>query len=314
MDIINIIAGLLILFLGGESVIRGSISLARHLNISRILVSCVIVGFGTSMPEMTVSIEAMIKEAPGIAIGNVVGSNIVNILFILGFAGMISPIILKDSVINRDIIVMLLATLIFVLLGATGVIGLASGVLMIGILGGYIGYSYFKDRTKFSEQDIKNIERDLGFVRNANLVMSFFICVVGFVLLIVGSSIMLDGSIALATKLKIDQEIIGLGIVAVGSCLPELATAGIAAYRKHSNIVVASIVGSNIFNILSIVGVISLIDSIKIPPHILKLDLWILLGITCIISAIFLKRITFGKKLGGLFVIAYIYYFYKLFI
>lgn len=313
MDIFKIIVGLLILFLGGESVIRGAISVARHLNISRILVSCVIVGFGTSMPEMTISVEAVIKDAAEIAIGNVIGSNIVNILFILGLAALISPINLKDSVINRDIIVMLLSTIILVILGTTGVIGFVSGVLMISILAFYIGYSYFKDRTKFSQQDIKNLEQDLGFVKNANLAVSLIICFVGFTLLIFGSSIMLDGSIALANQWQIDQEIIGLGIVAVGSCLPELVTAGIAAYRKHSNIVVASIVGSNIFNILSIVGVISLIDDIKIPPHILRLDLWILLIVTLIISVIFLKKITLGKKLGGIFLLSYIYYFYKLF-
>lgn len=313
METLSIITGLLILFLGGEFLIKGAISVAWHLNISRILVSSVIVGFGTSMPEMTVSVGAMVQDSSAIAIANVVGSNIANILFILGISALISPIILKDKFINRDIFVMFFATILLVVLSFLDIIGFMTGLIMLIALVSYITYSYFQDRDNFSSKDIKTIGKDLGFVKNANLLTSIIVCALGFTILIIGSSLMLDGAISIANHFQISEEIIGLGVVALGSCLPELATATVASYRKHGNIVVASIIGSNIFNILSIVGVMSLIDSIKMPEHILKFDLWILILITSIISIIFFRRIKLGRILGLIFLMSYFFYFYKLF-
>ncbi|MFT4718524.1 MAG: cation:H+ antiporter [Rickettsiales bacterium] len=313
MDILTIISGLIILYLGGEALIKGSISVARHLNISRILVTSVIVGFGTSMPEMTVSVEAMLKGAPEIAIGNVIGSNIANILFILGISAIISPFCLKDKFIQRDVVVMLISTIILCILGSLGMIGIIQGLFMLVILASYITYSYLQDKNNFSNKDIKNIDSDLGFVKNFNLPLSILMSLIGVGLLIVGSSLFLDGSIEIANKFNISKEVIGLGIVAIGSCLPELTTVIVASIRKHGNIVIASIVGSNIFNILSIIGVISVIDDVVVPEHILKFDLWIFLTATIILSYMLLKGLKFSRKIGSVFLMTYILYFCTLF-
>jgi cation:H+ antiporter len=313
VDILTIISGLIILYLGGEALIKGSISVARHLNISRILVTSVIVGFGTSMPEMTVSVEAMLKGAPEIAIGNVIGSNIANILFILGISAIISPFCLKDKFIQRDVVVMLISTIILCILGSLGMIGIIQGLFMLVILASYITYSYLQDKNNFSNKDIKNIDSDLGFVKNFNLPLSILMSLIGVGLLIVGSSLFLDGSIEIANKFNISKEVIGLGIVAIGSCLPELTTVIVASIRKHGNIVIASIVGSNIFNILSIIGVISVIDDVVVPEHILKFDLWIFLTATIILSYMLLKGLKFSRKIGSVFLMTYILYFCTLF-
>lgn len=313
MDILSIISGLIILFLGGESLIKGSISVARHLNISRILVSCVIVGFGTSMPEMTVSIDAIVKGAPEIAIGNVIGSNIANILFILGICATISPFYLKDNLIKRDVFIMVGSTIMLCVFGVFGVLNSIEGLFMILLLISYITYSYLEDKKNFSDDDIDNIQSDLGVIKNLNLPFSAILAIVGIMLLIAGSSLFLNGAISMANKFNISKEIIGLGIVAIGSCLPELTTAIVAAIRKHGNIVIASIVGSNIFNILSIVGVISLMTDIVIPKHILKFDLWLFLAVTIILSIMLLKSIRFSRFVGIGFLFTYVLYFYVLF-
>ena len=144
MDIVAIISGIIILYLGGEALIKGAVSVARHLKISKILVSSVIVGFGTSMPEMTVSVDAMLKNTPEIAVGNVIGSNIANILLILGISALITPFRMTNNSIKRDVCVKLSATIIFSLLGALQKIGFFHGLLLLGILVTYIIYSYIR--------------------------------------------------------------------------------------------------------------------------------------------------------------------------
>ena len=317
IDAITIISGLVILFLGGESLIKGSISVARHMKISQILVSSVIVGFGTSMPEMTVSIDAIFRNTPEIAIGNVIGSNIANILFILGISALISPFYLKVELIKRDVVVMLAATFVLCLFGMLGSLNFIHGICMILLLIAYITYSYFEDKKRSScnanSQNISSTDSEIEEVKNLNLPISILFCIIGIGLLIAGASLFLTGSISIANRFNISKEVIGLGIVAVGSCLPELSTAIIASYKKHGNIIIAGIVGSNIFNILSIVGVMSLMREITIPDNIVKFDLWVFLGSTLALSFMLLKGLRFNRFVGFGFLATYIVYFYALF-
>ncbi len=313
MAIISIILGLIILYLGGETLIKAAVSVARHLNISKFLVSSVIVGFGTSMPEMTISVDAMLQNTPEIAVGNVIGSNITNILLILGIAAMITPFSLQDRSIKRDIVAMLMATIVFSLFAFLNTIGFFHGLLLLTILVAYIIYSYIKDKESFSTQDAQDLLSDIGCFKNLNFPLSILLSVLGIVLLVTGSSLFLEGSIAIANQFNISKEIIGLGIVAAGSCLPELAAAIVASIRRQGNIVIASIVGSNIFNILSIMGVVSMIDDIKTPQHILKFDLWVFLSVSLLLAYMLLTNIKFSRKVGAAFFISYILYVLLLF-
>jgi cation:H+ antiporter len=313
VDLLIILSGLIILYLGGETLIKSSISIAKHLKISRILVSSVIVGFGTSMPEMAVSIEAMSDGMSEIAIGNIIGSNIANILLILGISALIAPFCLKDDLIKRDVSMMIFATILLCSLGLFGVLGIFEGLIMLTILLSYITYSYLQDKKNSSDHNIIDIDSELGFAKNFNLPVSIICSVFGMALLIAGASLFLKGSIAIAERFDISKEVIGLGIVAIGSCLPELTTSIIASIKKHGDIVIAGIVGSNIFNILSIVGVMSLVDNFSFPNQILKFDLWIFLFATLTLSFFLLKGIKFSRKIGFAFLASYAAYLYALF-
>lgn len=315
MDLFYILLGILILYCGGESLVRGSVLIAKHLKISPIFVGSVIIGFGTSLTEVTVSIEAMLKDAPEIAIGNVIGSNIANIFFILGICALISPFSVTNNRINKDVWVMLFATIILSIFGLFGKLNFLEGILMLLFLFLYIFSSYLKDKN-YSDSKSKNdeINNELGWLQNLNLPLSFLLSIIGILLLIIGSSLFLDGSISLANYFQIEKEIIGLTIISFGSCLPEITTATVAAYKKRGSIVMASIVGSNIFNILSIVGIISLMGDITIPEHILKFDLWLFLGSTILLAIMIFRKIQFNRIIGCNFLLAYILYIYSLFI
>jgi len=255
----------------------------------------------------------MLQNTPEIAVGNVIGSNITNILLILGIAAMITPFSLQDRSIKRDIVAMLMATIVFSLFAFLNTIGFFHGLLLLTILVAYIIYSYIKDKESFSTQDAQDLLSDIGCFKNLNFPLSILLSVLGIVLLVTGSSLFLEGSIAIANQFNISKEIIGLGIVAAGSCLPELAAAIVASIRRQGNIVIASIVGSNIFNILSIMGVVSMIDDIKTPQHILKFDLWVFLSVSLLLAYMLLTNIKFSRKVGAAFFISYILYVLLLF-
>jgi len=314
MELLLVLAGIIVLFIGGESLIKGTVSIAINLKISKILVSSVIVGFGTSMPEMTISLQAMFQGSPEIAIGNIIGSNIANILLIIGLCALISPFSFKNLSSRRDIYAMLISIAVYFIFDLTGKVTFFNGLLMILGLCCYIIYSYFHDKKNFKDEDIKNIEQDLGMSQPYNIWKSFAMAIIGILLLVAGSSLFLKGATSLAQRFHISEEVIGLFVVALGSCLPELATSIIAALRKHTSVIVSAIVGSNIFNILSIGGAISLVEDVNIPSHIAMIDVPFLLITTCIFAFLLIKGVNFSRLYGLLFTATYVVYTYLLFI
>lgn len=310
MEILLIIAGVIILFFGGESLIKGAIHIAKNLKISALLVSSVIIGFGTSMPEMVVSVSAVFKDASDIAIGNVVGSNIANVLLIIGIAAFISPFCIKDKSINRDVLVMILAATLLLVFSFFANLSLFSGMLFMLILITYISYSYHLDKMV----DKHNVEQKIDEGRYLNIYVSCGFAVVGLLLLVLGSWLFLEGAIAFARRFDISEEVIGLGITAVGSSLPELVTILIAAIRKNGAIAASGVIGSIIFNILSIVGVISIIDDVDIPANMINIDLPLSVAIIAVFALFLLKGWSFNRKVGLIFIGSYAIYFYKLFV
>jgi cation:H+ antiporter len=310
MEIILIIAGVAVLFLGGEFLIKGAIHIAKNLKISELLVSSVIIGFGTSMPEMVVSVSAILKGASDIAIGNVIGSNIANVLLIIGVAALISPFCIKNKTINRDVIMMMMASILLLVLGYLNKLNLFSGILFITILMAHISYGYYLDR-KISKH---NVEQKIEEGRYLSIYASCGFAVAGLLLLVIGSWLFLEGSIAFARRFNISEEVIGLGITAIGSSLPELVTILIAAMKKNGDIAASGVIGSIIFNILSIVGVMSIISDVQIPANISNIDLPLSVAVTAIFSLFIIKGWNFHRKVGLFFVGSYVIYFYKLFV
>ncbi len=307
MTYILIILGLIMLLCGGEAVVRGSVSLAQRLGVSPLIVGLTIVGFGTSLPEMVVSVNAALIGSPGLIVGNVIGSNIANILLILGMATIIAPFSIHPTAVRRDALVMIAATLIYFGLGMTGHIGFWHGAGMLLFIVGYITFTLREDSSgnnasTHSDRD-KTEKLDVGTLRTLNF---FGLVIIGLISVVVGAEWLVTGSTELAVAFGVPEEVIGLSIVAFGTSLPELATSIVAAYRGHSDLCVGNVLGSNIFNLFCITGVTALLIPLPFSQKIMQFDLWVLLIATIILLPFLFSRQKLYRLIGMIFVIAYI--------
>ncbi|MBL6665131.1 MAG: calcium/sodium antiporter [Rickettsiales bacterium] len=308
------IIGIIALYVGGDLLIKGAVSLSRNLNISPILVSSIIVGCGTSMPEFILSIEAVLLGTPEIAIGNVVGSNIANILFIGGIAGVISPFVIAYDKIKSHLLFMSLVTIIFIIfVNVWQQLSWIHGLILLLMAFGYLLLSYQQCRSGSSLESSCQLEEKRNNTLYSNQ-LAVIVSVAGMFLLAVGSAIFLYAAMQIALHFDISQEIIGLGLVAFGSSIPEFSAAVIASYKKKSSIVIGSILGSNIFNIALTTAVMALIEKITIPPHVLTIDIWILAAITILFCVVVLFYQRISRVIGCTFLALYLFYFYILFL
>lgn len=307
IDFIMIAAGLVLLFFGGEGLIKGAVSLARNFGLSKLLVSAVVVGFGTSMPEMTVSVGAALKNSPEIALGNVVGSNIANVMLIVAIAVLIYPILIKDIVVKRDAAMMIATSVLLCGLALYGSLGFIGGLLMFSGLIAYIAWCYLQDRKNASETPA-HIEEDIEGTKPLSVASASFYSLAGLGLLIGGAYLLVEGAISLARDFGLSEAVIGLTIVAVGTSLPELATSIVAALRKHGDVIVGNILGSNIFNILAILGVTSMVKAIPMTGQIASTDVWIMLAVAFVFALPLWLGIRIGRGAGIAMLIAYCAY------
>ena len=302
-----IIAGFALLLFGGESVVRGSVALAQRLGVSPLIVGLTIVGFGTSLPEMVVSVNAALVGSPGLAVGNVVGSNIANILLILGVAAVIAPIAAHPGAVKRDLLGMSAATLVYVGLGMSGQIVFWQGVLMLIALMSYIGFTVWHDNK--SNDEAAEMHRDeaaeMGEIPLRTVSIAGII-IVGLFAVVVGAEWLVTGATTLATEFGVPEEVIGLTVVAIGTSLPELATSIVAAYRGHSDVCVGNVLGSNLFNLFGITGVTALFAPLPFSDKIVSFDLWILLAATAIIIPFMLTGRRISRPEGIVLLILYV--------
>lgn len=308
-DIGFLVGGFILLFLGGEFLVRGSVAIAERLRISKLVVGLVIVGLGTSTPELLVSIQAVLSGSPDIAVGNVVGSNIANILLVLGVAALIVPIVNSDSGIRRDVTVMAVVSAALVAVLLQGEISRPAGVAMLGALALYLAITYGLERRRKASaftHKAEDAEKTKDMPLSAPLAGGA--AVLGIILLVVGAKLMVDGATGIARDFGVSEAVIGLTVVAIGTSLPELATAIVASLRRHADVVLANIVGSNIFNVLAILGVTAVISPIPIAERFATVDGPIMLGValTAAILLFTVKRI--GRPLGAVFLATYIAY------
>ncbi|MEN3794118.1 calcium/sodium antiporter [Fulvimarina sp. MAC3] len=269
IDIALLIGGLVFLFIGGEGLVRGSTSIAERFGFSRLIVGLVIVGFGTSAPELLVSVQAALDGAPDIAIGNVVGSNIANILLIVGVGAAMVPIANDDPAIRRDLLVMLASAALIVLIFQFGTIGRIAGAAMFALLIVYLTVSYLAERRRLARS--KGAETEIAAPELKPLIATIAV-VAGIVMLVLGARLMVDGATSLARHIGVSEAVIGLTIVAIGTSLPELATVFIAARKGEADVILGNVVGSNIFNILCILGVTAMITPIGVADRFATID------------------------------------------
>ncbi|MDX1710465.1 MAG: calcium/sodium antiporter [Rhodovibrionaceae bacterium] len=306
-------AGLIFLFVGGESLVRGAVITADRLGVSPILIAFVVVGFGTSAPELVVCLEAAFRDQPDIALGNVVGSNIANILLILGIAAIVRPLVLRNGFMRRDNAAMVIATLVLVALGLYGRILAWQGLLMIAALGGYLVFSLWCDRREAGQQSF--VEHEMEEMRSLSLGPKLALLALfgGLGLLILGSHLLVGGAIEIAVSFGIPQAVIGLSLVAIGTSLPELATAVIASYRGHPDVALGNVLGSNVFNILGMLGVTALVTQVPIGATMLRVDFMVMLAAALLLALLLVSKRTMRAPLGAAMVAAYGAYIYFIF-
>ena len=320
--LIYIVSGITLLTFGGDLVVRGSVTLAIKLGISKVLVGMIIVGFGTSAPELLVSISATLSGSPDIAVGNVVGSNIANFLLILGLALLITPVFCKDPVIKRDALAVIGAGGLLMFFARDGQIIAMEGGIMLAILLTYLGASIMASWqtpasiTPASTQDaVQDQDGDSTYSHEADefnsdrsVASCVMLCFVGIIMLVSGADLLVDGASAVARSFAISEAVIGLTLVAVGTSLPELAAMIAAALKRHDDIIVGNIIGSTLFNILSILGITALIAPLAVAQQIIVVDIPISVMITVVLGAglIFLSRLP--RFFGVIMLAAYVIY------
>ncbi len=273
---LSIISGLVLLTIGAETLINGASALARRFGMSELLIGLTLVGFGTSTPELVASLSAAFAGSPGLAVGNVVGSNIANILLILGLSALIAPIAVGEKGFRRDAAVMAGATLTAIAISFTGEFGRITGGAFVAALAAYLAWAYLSEK----QAGAAKVQNDEQALPDGNLIRPLLFAAAGLALLIVGADLLVSGAIGVARTLNVSETLIGLTIVALGTSLPELVTSVMASLRGKSDLALGNIVGSNIYNLLGILGATALIHPVAAPLAIVRFDNWVMLAAT----------------------------------
>lgn len=290
---------------------RGAAALARRLGISPLLIGLTLVGFGTSTPELVTSIQAALVGSPGVSIGNVVGSNIANILLILGATALMAPIAVSKDTFLRDSSVLVASALICLALVLYGALDRFFGaVLILGLLG-YVVWCFRSDVSTATVGETGPAPSEESSRWDAAW-FQVALVIAGLALTILGAKWLVGGAIGIAAALGVSETLIGLTVVAVGTSLPELVTAFTAARRGHSDIAYGNIVGSNIYNVLFILGTTAVVHPIPVPPEIARLDIWVMLAATVALiwAAVTGRRIS--RTEGGVLLASYVGYLFWL--
>lgn len=308
MDWLYVALGLVILLLGGDALVRGAVNLALRLGIPALIVSLTIVSFGTSAPELLISIGAVREGVPGLAMGNVIGSNTANVLLVLGVPALMAPMATSGCDTAKSYLIMIGATLLFIVLCFLGPITWWHALILLGALALVLldnfreAMGHRQDARACVEEEVEGADPDMSWIK-----IGVFI-VLGLIGLPLGAELLIDGAQNIARDFGVPETVIGLTLVAVGTSLPELATTVMAALRKQADVALGNVIGSNMFNLLAIIGIAGLVGPLPVDPNLLRFDLWVMLGASMLlVPFVFLKRdITRGW--GFLLTAAYIGY------
>lgn len=301
---ISIGLGLALLVIGGEVLVRGASTAARKLGVSPLVIGLTLVGFGTSTPELVISLQAALAGAPGIAVGNVIGSNISNALLILGLTALIAPVAVDRRAFLRDGPVLALVTAGAVWAFLQGDLTRLMGSVAVALLAAYMLVVWLLER-KRPDPEGERMEdvADLKSGWRGSLWLALGLTAVGIGVTIAGANFLVDGAVSLARSMGVSDTIVGLTVVAIGTSAPELATSIIAALRRQGDVALGNVIGSNLYNLLGILGITAMVKPIPVPPEVLAVDIWMLAGATAamILFAIRGMRI---KRLDGLILLS----------
>lgn len=306
MDIIlGLLVGLAFLFLGGNWLVQGASRLAQSIGISPLIVGLTIVAIGTSAPELIVSVSAAIAGSSDIAIGNVVGSNIANLGLILGISALIYPVSVHVTMLRREIPIMLGVTIIAFGMFQDGTLSRIEGVLLVAGFLIFVAFMIYSSRQEQTLAHDITEEQNAAEPKTMRRSREFLRLGIGIVLLVLGAQLTVNNASILARNLGVDELVIGVTLVAVGTSLPELVTSVTAALHKESDIAIGNVVGSNIFNILGILGISALIQPIQVSPQSANVDSLVMVGFSLLALPFVLDR-KLGRIEGGMFIVAYV--------
>ena len=294
------------LFYGAEFIVKGGSQLARYFGLSPIVIGLTVVAFGTSLPELVVSIVAAIGGSSPLAIGNVVGSNIANVGLVLGVSSLIFPIKINLSQIKNDLIIYIFVCLMFSAFCMNGSISRQEGLILFLSVLIYTWYSFYYSSSKNNDEDVND-------KNPSNLRMLFILIISGITLLSFGANLFVKGAIDIARYFGISEIVIGMTIVALGTSLPELATSVIASFRKEHAISIGNIVGSNLFNLLSVIGIVSLVSPIESPKEILFFEIPYMIIYGLILFPIGMLKQPIHRLTAAFLLIGYLLFIYQLF-
>jgi cation:H+ antiporter len=306
-----LILGLAILVAAGDALVRGAVALSLRIGMPAVIVSATVVAFGTSAPELLISVQAVLEGASDIALGNVVGSNIANVFLVVGVPAIVAPIAGCGKAAHRNLYFMLGATAVFTALVLTGDLGWVAGLVLLAVVlvmigdsirAGMIAAPAAGQRAELELEELEDVDPRMARWKMAALVAA------GLVGLPLGAHLLVDGAQGIARTFGVSEAVIGLTIVAIGTSLPELATTVMAAIRKQADVVIGSVVGSNIFNVTAIIGIAAFFGTIEIPAEILARDIWVMLAATLALTPFVLYRAAIRRLTGSLFLVAYIAY------
>ncbi|WP_425398240.1 calcium/sodium antiporter [Aeoliella sp.] len=304
MTTLQLIAGLVALIVGAELLVRGASRLAGAMGVSSLVIGLTVVAFGTSAPELAVSIKATLDGQSGVALGNVIGSNTFNVLFILGLSATIAPLVVSSQLVRLDVPVMIGVSLLTIALAWDGTLGRLDGAILFSGILVYTGLLLYVSR-KQQQSETESTE-----ARPHGLLWSGVIAVVGFALLVVGSRLLVTSAVSIAEHFGVSNLVIGLTIVAAGTSLPEVVTSVVASLRGERDIAVGNVVGSNIFNLLCVLGATALIapGGIPISPSVLTFDLPVMTAVAVACLPIFFTGMTISRWEGLLLLGYYVAY------
>ena len=302
IDIFFLLIGTTMLYFGADWIVRSSVSIAKKSNIAPIIIGLTIVAFGTSLPELIVSITAALNDSSSLSVGNAIGSNIANIGLVLGLSSLIFPISCIYKKIKKDLWINIIITIIFVLFAFDGLISRFEGMIM------FLCLIYYILLCISEEKDDEEIPDNI--ISNNRI---FLYLLGGIFVLAYGADLFVDGAISLAKKLGISEAVVGVSIVAFGTSLPELATSVVAAFKKESDISLGNILGSNIFNILCVLGISSMISQLDSPITMMNREVYFLFILGFLLIAISKMNQPISRVSSAILLIIYFYFIYLLF-
>lgn len=311
-----LVLGIVFLIIAGDWMVRGAAALARHWGVPALIVGLTIVAFGTSAPELVVGVQAVLKGAGELAAGNVIGSNIANVLLALGLPALIMAIPTNMTGVARNTLVCLFATLLFIGLALIAkytngsvLMRWQGGILFAGIVG-YLLWMFRLSKAGIHDpilDEMTEIEEGEDGLP-ANVWVSVAYVFVGILGLVIGGKLIVDNAVTIATAMNISETMIGLTIVAIGTSLPEIATVVVASARGHSEVAIGNVLGSNVFNLFAVMGATALTGPVPIEPQLMVFDVWVMLVSSAALLVFVLRRQPIGKFTGVVFLVGYILY------